>query len=36
MKSERHALNAGVDITGFMPVTFEELVNLNEQFKNIN
>ncbi len=28
-----HALNAGVDINGFAPVTFEELVENNARFK---
>lgn len=36
MKSESNALNAGVDVTNFMPVTFEELIALNEHFKSIN
>lgn len=29
------ALNAGVDINGFAPVTFEELVENNRRFKSI-
>ncbi len=28
-----NALNAGVDINGFIPVTFDELVENNLQFK---
>lgn len=28
-----HMLNAGADINGYMPVTFEELVENNERFK---
>ena len=28
-----NVLNAGVDINGFMPVTFEELVENNRRFK---
>ncbi|MBQ7319911.1 MAG: metallophosphoesterase family protein [Clostridia bacterium] len=28
-----HALNAGVDVNGFMPVTFEQLQENNEKFK---
>ncbi len=30
-----HSFNAGADINGFMPVTFEELVKNNEEFKLI-
>lgn len=33
VKSEPRALNAGVDIIGFAPATFEELIMLNKQFK---
>jgi len=33
LASQERALNAGVDICGFMPVTFEELVACNEGFK---
>ena len=30
---QHHALNAGVDVNGFMPVTFEELQENNEKYK---
>jgi len=33
MRSLDRALNAGVDICGYMPVTFEELKEYNETFK---
>ena len=33
MRNLEHALNAGVDICRFMPVTFEELKICNEEFK---
>ena len=33
MKKFDHALNAGVDICNYMPVTFNELVRYNELFK---
>lgn len=33
MSVENHALNAGVDITNFEPVTFEELKECNRLFK---
>lgn len=36
MKEEERALNAGCDITGYMPVTFDELVLCNESFKSIH
>jgi len=32
LKTQEKALNAGVDICGFMPVTFEELKSYNEVF----
>ncbi len=31
--ARERVLNAGVDINGFMPVTFEELVENNARFK---
>lgn len=33
LKTMTNALNAGVDINGFIPVTFEELVENNERFR---
>jgi len=33
MKEQEKALNAGVDICGFMPVTFQELKSYNDIFK---
>jgi len=30
MKTQEKALNAGVDICGFSPVTFEELIQYND------
>jgi len=34
LQNRTHVLNAGVDINGYMPVTFEELVRNNELYKN--
>ena len=34
MRTLEHALNAGVDICNYMPVTFEELVMYNQKFLN--
>ena len=36
MKDEKLALNAGVEITGYMPVTFDELVKCNITFNELN
>lgn len=36
LKTMSNAFNAGVDINGFMPVTFEELVANNEEFRRTN
>lgn len=36
LKTEPRALNAGVDLTGFRPVTLKELKVINEKWKNIN
>ena len=33
LKTMENALNAGVEINGYMPVTFEELVENNRKFK---
>lgn len=33
LKDESHALNAGADIIGFKPVTFEELIICNNNFR---
>ena len=33
MRQKENALNAGVDICGFMPVTFSELIKYNEVWK---
>ena len=33
ISSNDHMLNAGVDINGFYPVTFDELVENNRRFK---
>ena len=34
LKNNDHILNAGVDVCGFCPVTFRELVAMNYTFKN--
>jgi len=34
LRTKERALNAGVDITQYMPVTFDELKQYNEAFKN--
>lgn len=34
IQSRNRVLNAGVDINGFMPVTFEELIENNVRFKD--
>lgn len=36
LKENGRILNAGVDINGYSPVSFEELLNNNNRFKNIN
>jgi calcineurin-like phosphoesterase family protein len=36
LKTMTNALNASVDINGFMPVTFDELVENNERFQKEN
>lgn len=36
LKNMERAFNAGVDINGFMPVTFDELVANNEEFRKNN
>ena len=33
MQARERVLNAGVDINGFGPVTFEEMYENNQQFK---
>jgi len=34
MKNLEHALNAGVDVCNYMPVTFQELVTFNKAFQS--
>ena len=36
MRTMDNAFNAGVDVNGFMPVTFEELVANNAEFRKNN
>ena len=33
LAARENVLNAGVDINGFIPVTFDELVEYNKNFK---
>lgn len=34
LAARENVLNAGVDINGFIPVTFDELVENNQNFKH--